>query len=179
MRKSVPAIPFSCPQFWFICAPICMVNSSVLPMRSRGPLLPSVAAGKGIDQVPHLLQVLRAEGRRTSCPHHATTWQITQPGQAHSWSCEQDQVRYTVKSSAGSPECFSWRESVPVLCSVVSEVWGRLCTALSRTWDINTDCFRSMNLSIGHFSSPGPDMTMNWMAIKPTTSVNSSSFFVS
>lgn len=100
-----------------------------------------------------------------------TTWQTTQPGQARSWSCEQDQVRYTVKSSASSPECFSWRESVPVLYSVVSEVWGRLCTALSRIWDINTDCFRSMNLSMGHYSSLGSDMI-----IKPTTSGNSSLF---
>lgn len=62
-------MPFLCAQDCLTHAPDYRVNSTGLHMRGRGPVLLRAAAGEQLNQVSHLLQVLRSEGRRPSFPH--------------------------------------------------------------------------------------------------------------
>lgn len=68
-------MPLSRPQDWLIRSPVYGVNTAVLPRGGLEPILLRAASGKGLGQVPCLLQVSRDKGRRASFPrpcHHTT-----------------------------------------------------------------------------------------------------------
>lgn len=50
-------MPLSCPQGWITHVPAYRINSTVLPSQGTEHILLNAAAGEGLDQVSHMLQV--------------------------------------------------------------------------------------------------------------------------
>lgn len=116
----------------FTHTPVYKVNSTVLPRGGPGPVFLSTAAGEGLGQVPHLIQVLRSKRRRASFPHHATAWHMRGAQPALPFPCPQSQLSHAPANRVSSIECFSlWGEKLVLPSAAASERWSQLCTALS------------------------------------------------
>lgn len=85
--KAGQALLILCPQGWLTCATVYRVNSTVMPGGHEGSILLSTAAGEGLGQVPHLLQVVRGSGRHLPL----ITWKVQH---ALLFSGHQDQLTH-------------------------------------------------------------------------------------
>lgn len=119
----------SCPQDWLSHAPVYKVNSTMLPSPGGKPVFLNATTGEGWVMSAICCKWQKLRRSIFSLPHgrHNLLSHFPTLGPAYPCAWKQGQLYCTAQMRCKTlfPECFSWRETGPVLPSgVVSEGTG-------------------------------------------------------